>query len=81
MEYVLKGSRIRVSELLEVEKAIIEENSKRFTLVYNSLVFSKDIIAKIGQFRETNQSQELIFHRKPIEDIDPHLTSFLQLLY
>jgi len=81
VEYMLDGSRVRVSEQLEVEKAVIEENSKRFVLVYKSIIFSKEIIERIGDLDQTKSSQELIFEGKPINRIDSRLTSFLQLLH
>ena len=48
VEYMLDRSRVRVSEQLEVEKAVMEENSKRFVLVYKSIIFLKEIIEIIG---------------------------------
>ena len=49
---MFKSSKIRVLDQLEVEKAVIDENSKRFVLVYKSLLFSIEIIKKIGMFRK-----------------------------
>ena len=81
VEYMLDGSRVRVSEQLEVERAVMKENSKKFMLVYKSIIFSKEIIERIGDLGQTKSSQELIFEGKPIDRIDSRLTFFLQLLY
>ena len=64
-----------------MEKVVMEENSKRFVLVYKSTIFSKEIIERIGDLGQTKSSQELIFEGKPIKGIDLRLTSFLQLLH
>ena len=76
-EYVLDGSRMRVSNQFEVEQVVIAENFKCFVLAYKSPIFSSDIIKKIGMFGETKSSQDLIFHSQPITDVEPELASFL----
>ena len=54
-------SIIRVSEKVKVEKVIIEENSKRFILAHNSLVFHRKTINQLGRFRETIHTQLIIY--------------------
>ena len=44
VEYIRDGYMIRTSNKLEIENAIISENTQCFKLAYSSLIFKKNII-------------------------------------
>ena len=48
IEYIKDRYLIRISNKLEIETEIIKENESRFKLDYDSLIFKRSIINKIG---------------------------------
>ena len=40
----------------------MKENAVRFSLAYNSLIFDKSIIKKIGTIEQTTASHDLIYN-------------------
>ena len=42
VEYTYKGCTIRASSQIQVEQAVMAENSKRFILAYSSLLLQRD---------------------------------------
>ena len=63
VEFISHRRTIRVSSQIQVEEAIFKENTKRFRLVYNSLLFHLKILDQIGQFGELEGVRELLFNR------------------
>ena len=61
-EYKVNGTIIRSSSQLQMEKAIMTENSSYFSLAYSSLIFSRDIIERIGNIGELREVEDLIFN-------------------
>ena len=49
-------SILRVSEQLEVEKVLAEDNSKKFVLAHEPLIFTKEIIKRIRDLGQTKCS-------------------------
>ena len=60
---------------------MMNKNSKRFVLVYQSLILLKRVLSQIGIFREMKQSQDLLCKGKLVSSINSNLSSFLQLIY
>ena len=48
IEYTVNGSIVRTTNQIEIEEAVMQENTSRFLLAYFSLVFSKEIITDLG---------------------------------
>ena len=66
IEYKKFGSILRVSKKVQVKKAVMDENSKRFILVLNSLILNRRMIEQIGVFREKSYLQQLLHNGQPI---------------
>ena len=64
VEFVSYRRTIRVSSQIQVKKAIFKENTKRFRLGYNSLLFNSKILDQIEQFRELEEARELVLNKK-----------------
>ena len=56
------GSILRVSRKVQVKKAIIDENSKRFILAYSPSIFNRKMIEQIGIFGEKSYLQQLLYN-------------------
>ena len=81
VEYSVEGSVIRVLSQIKVEQAIIEENSKRFKLVYNSPILRRDILETIGIKGKKEASNLLVHHKIMVPGVSLNIASFLRLLY
>ena len=64
-----------------MEKAIITENSNRFSLVYTSQIFNPEIIKQIGYLGQSNKVENLINQNISIEIPNKDINSFLALMY
>ena len=81
MEYYYENYIIRISNKVEVEQAIMNENQKCFKLDFSFLLFSRDILDQIRQFRQNKGTRDLIYKGIPISTNNPKLMKFLQFLY
>jgi hypothetical protein len=59
----------------------MEENSKRFKLVYNSLILHRDILEAIGIKGKMEPSNLLVHYGIMVLSVSSNITSFLHLLY
>ena len=59
----------------------MEENSKRFKLVYNSPILRRDILETIGIKGEKEASNLLVHHGIMVPGVSSNIASFLRLLY
>ena len=57
------------------------ENASRFSLAYDSSIFSTEIIAKIGKYSETKEVTDLIFNKVEINTQYNDIDIFLQLMH
>ena len=78
---MVEGNLVRASDKIQVEEAIIRENTTRFSLAYSSPIFEKDIIEKIGSMAQTDEVKDLIYNNVHIETTNVHINLFLPLLY
>ena len=46
IEYKVNGMIVRITSQLQIEEAIMSENSTRFLLAFSSLIFTSGIIEK-----------------------------------
>ena len=81
VEYMVNGSIIRTLSQLQMEVAIMSENSSHFSLANSSLIFTVEIIKKIGRFCETKEVESLIFNNIDIMTQSNEINSFLWLIY
>ena len=81
VEYLVNGNLIYASDKISVEEAIIMENTSRFSLAYSSPIFEQNIIKKIGELGQTEESKNLIFNNILILTENKEINCFLALLY
>ena len=73
VEYKEHGIIIQSSSKIQVERAIMKENSKRFQLAYSLPLFEKSILEQIGYFSEKYPAYQLIHNNTPIKMNDKEL--------
>ena len=52
VEYAVNGNIIRTSAQIEMKQMIMTENVQKFFLIYSSPIFYKNILSKIGNYRQ-----------------------------
>ena len=80
-EVIQDGTLVRVSKQIQVEAAVMDENSKRFVLAYSLLLLRVSTLQKIGLKGEKVVCQELINSGVMISGVLSDLASFLSLMY
>ena len=81
VEYKDNRCLIRATSQLKIEEAIMNENNKRFKLVYSSPLFNRNILYQIGYCAEKKAADELLFNNIPILGLDFETQNTLSLLY
>ena len=81
IEYKVNSTIIRSSSQLQMEEAIMMENSSYFSLAYSSLMFPSDIIKQIGNIGELREVEDLIFNNIDLVSSNQDINSFLRLMY
>ena len=81
VEFLQNSSVIIALNQFQVEKAIINKNSKRFILAYISLLLKQSILQEIGLKGENKAAVDLIRSRVTISGTNTQEHSFLQLLH
>ena len=79
-EYLMNGSTIRISNQFRVKEAIINENSKRFSLAHTSPLLKASMLEHIELKREKQAYKDLINKGIMIIDINGYVALFLKLL-
>ena len=60
VEYTINRSIIRTSSQLQIEEAVMTENTLRFFLASSSPIFSSEIIERIGMCSEKKEVNNLV---------------------
>ena len=81
VEYEVSSIIIRSSTQVEMEEAIITENSHRFQLACSLPLFHRDILRQIRSFGQNTPAQDMLWQNTELEISDNDLRQFLQLLY
>ena len=81
VEYTSNGNIIRSTTQIEMEQAIITENTQWFQLTRIALVFYRDIILIIGSCIQNNLVQSIISNNAELQYNNDELNQFVKLLY
>ena len=81
VETIQEGQKIRISERVELERAIMECLSKRFSLTTNSFSMSSTFTSSVGYLAERKGAEQILSGEIP-EELNKNLdvTEFLKLL-
>jgi len=81
VKYLVYGNLIRILEKIQVEEAIMKENTIRFSLAHISPIFDWDIIKAIDSLGQIHTINELIYNNILITTENNQINQFLLLLY
>jgi len=79
--YQCESIAVLVSNQIQVKKAIMDENSKRFILAYTSTLLKREVLQNIGLKGEEKSAIDLIMNGIRIPGTTEMEHSFLKLLY
>ena len=81
VEYLINGMIIRISIQYQMEEAVMNENSTRFSLENTLPIFNPEIIKRIENLDQSNEAQDLIYKNITIDTLSEEINSFLALIY
>ena len=79
VEVIRNGSCIMISNRAEVERAIMDNNKKRFTLAHQSPIMSDLHLPKFGAFGNTRFCQDLLNGLADLSDFPEEIATMLRL--
>ena len=81
VEHKVNGTIVRTTSQLQIEEAIISENSIYFSLASSSPVFTTKIIERIGRLANSKEVDDLIYENVDLVTSNNNINLFLRLMY